>query len=173
MARKLEKKAAPSAAAKSAAEDLSALQPNVTISVADRKVTIREYGFWEGLEVAHKAAGFIADLVIPCASGSLTFAQVRRLFGSHKDVIVAISAQAADVDADWVLSLEKKPADAELFLSTWFAVNTGFFMREVVAEIREAKQRAAMRPTGSDSSPASPRPDSATSTGSADSPSGS
>src|SRR5688572_30315359 len=131
MARKLEKKATPSAAP-SAAEDLSALQPNVTLQVAGRTVTIREYGFWEGLEVAHQAAPFIADWVEPCASGSLRFAQVRRLFGKHKDLVVAIAARAADVEPEWVLGLESKPTDAELFLSSWFAVNTGFFMREVV-----------------------------------------
>lgn len=171
MARKIGKSNASPAADPAAGEDLVALHPHVPLMLAGRAITIREYGFWEGLEVAGRATAFIADLVESCTSGTLRFAQVRRLFGKHKDVIVEIAAQSADVEPDWILSLDGQ--DAELFLTTWFTVNTRFFMREVVEEVREAQLLARTRRTGSGSLPDSPAPASAISTGSESSPSAS
>lgn len=170
MARKLEK---PKAAAEqpSAADDIAALQPDASLTLAGRRITIREYGYFEGLKVAHIAAGFIADMHVMCADGDLRFARVRRLFGVHEAAVLAIAAQAADVEPEWVRSL--KADDAETFMSTWFAVNVGFFVREVVVEIQEERQRSWMASRSTGSSSALPAPGSATSTASGDSPNGS
>lgn len=171
MATRVVRKTRPAAGSSPAAEALQALKPDAPLSVAGRKVTVREYGYFEGLEVAHRAAPFIADMHAICADGDLRYTRIRRLFGVHQEVVCAIAAQAADVDTDWVRGL--KGNDAEIFMSTWFAVNSAFFVHEVVVEMREARQRAAMSSTGSTSSPVSPAPASATSTASAGSPSGS
>lgn len=171
MARKVQKKAAAAAEPSSAADDLSVLHPNATIVVAGRTITMREYGFLEGLEIAHRASGLIADMVVMCADDTLTYAAARRLFGVHRGVVAQISAIAADVEPQWVEALA--PKDGEYFLSVWFVVNGSFFGREVAAEARETGRRAIKASTSRSSSPASPPPDSATSTGSDGSPSAS
>ncbi len=169
MARKVIKPAPVAAEPSSAAADLSALQPDITHTIAGRKVTIREYGFFEGLQVADTAAAFIADMHQQCADGTLTYSRIRRLFGKHQAAVVEIAALSGGVEAEWLLSLS--PSDAELFLSTWFAVNSGFFMHELVVEMQVQHHRPAATSTGLASSPGSQAPGSATSTGSAVSPS--
>jgi hypothetical protein len=172
MARKLEKKPAPAAEETSAADAIAALKPDANITVAGRAITVREYVYFDGLEVAHRAAGFIAALCALAKDGELRYATARRLFGVHRAEVIAIAAQAADVEPEWVAGLN--PADAEFFMSTWFAVNIGFFVREVVVEIQEAARLRSMASSSTGSSPVSPAPDSATSNNSGTgSPSGS
>ena len=156
--------AAPTADA-SAADDLAILHPDRTLVIGGRTIVLREYGFFEGLDVADRAAGFIADLVAASDTGALRYAQVRRLFGRHRAVIPAIAAQAGDVEVTWLEALA--PDDLELYLATWFAVNAAFFVREVLAELREAQLLAAGASAGAISSPDSPPPATATSSDSA------
>lgn len=171
MARKLES-SKPAAESNSAAAQLAELQPDVSVTIADRALVVREYEFFEGLEVAHRATAFIADVcAMARADGTLRYDRIRRLFGVHREVVVAIAAQAAGVDPEWVAKLGR--ADAEQFMSAWFAANSGFFVHEVVVELREDRQRAAvLRLTGSSSSAGSLPPDLATAIVSADTPSG-
>ena len=169
MARKLK----PAAAGEqpSPAEVVSALQPDATVTIAGKKITVREYGYFEGARVAHKARAFIADLTAECQGKSLRYAIVRRLFGVHEDVVVEIAAQAADVEPAWVRGL--KPAESEAFFSTWFAVSASFFVQEVVLEFREAVLLASTATKATASSSASAVPALGTSTGSDASPSAS
>lgn len=170
MARKVEKKTVAAAEPRSAADDLSALNPDVTLEIAGRKLTIREYPYFEGLEVAAIATGFLADIYEQCADGSLTYPRVRGLFAKHRDTVVSIAAQSANVEPEWVRGLGRQ--DAEYFMSTWFAVNVHFFVHELVVEIQVRGQRlAGARSTGSAFSHASPAPGSATSIASSSSPS--
>ena len=172
MARRATPQAPAAAEPDSAASGLSALKPDVTLEIGGRKITIREYEFFEGLEVANQAARFIADMHELCAGGSFTYSRVRRLFGVHQAEVIAIAAQAGGVEPEWLRGL--KPSDAEYYMSTWFAVNSGFFVHELVVEeqVRAQARRAPSNPQsiGLASSPASPLPGSATSTGSDDSP---
>ncbi|MGH8032798.1 MAG: DUF6631 family protein [Luteimonas sp.] len=167
MARKVDKQK-PAAEEPSAAEKLASLKPDTPLALSGRQVTVREYSFFEGLEIAHRAAKFIADMHVMCAGGDLRYAQIRRLFGVHQEVVIPIAAQAADVEPEWVRSL--KGDEAEVFMSTWFAVNSSFFVHEVIVEMREERQRAIPTSTGTDASPNSPPPASATSTNSPASP---
>ncbi|MFZ5638437.1 MAG: DUF6631 family protein [Pseudomonadota bacterium] len=162
--------AAPASDAVTAADDLAILHPDRTIAIGGRNITLREYGFFEGLDVADRAAGFIADLIAASDDGALRYAQVRRLFGRHRAVIPTIAAQAGDVEVAWLEALP--PDELELYLATWFAVNATFFVREVLAELREAQLReaqllAAGASAGATSSPDSPPPATATSSDSA------
>lgn len=170
MARRLPKEGdtkAPSSAAHKAADDLSVLKPDITLPIAGREVTFREYGFFDGLEAAHRAQGFIEAMAATIADGELRYDRVRRLFGVHQDSVVAIAAVSAGVEPEWIRAL--KSADAEVFMSTWFAVNAGFFVHEAVVSLRERGQ--GVRPAGRMSSPASPAPGSETPTASAAAPS--
>ena len=157
--------AAPAADAASVADDLAILHPDRTLVLGGRTIVLREYGFFEGLDVADRAAGFIADLIAASDDGALRYAHVRRLFGRHRAVIPVIAAQAGDVEVAWLESLP--PDELELYLATWFAVNAAFFVREVLAELREAQLReaqllAAGASAGAISSPDSPPPATAT-----------
>jgi len=143
-----------------AADDLAILHPDRTLVLGGRTIVLREYGFFEGLDVADRASAFIADLIAASDDGALRYAQVRRLFGRHRAVIPAIAAQAGDVDAAWLETLA--PDELELYLETWFAVNAAFFVREVLAELREAQLLAAGASAGAISSPDSPPPATAT-----------
>ncbi len=171
MARKLPTKdaagSAPSAAAE-AADELAVMKPDVTLKIDGVEVTFREYGFFEGLEVAHHLSGFISDMTASLGT-DLRYDRVRRLFGVHRDVVIPAAAQSAGVEPEWVAGL-KGPA-AEIFMSTWFAVNAGFFVHEAVVSLREERLQRA--PVGRPSSPASPEPGSATPTASDGAPSGS
>lgn len=163
MARKVQRNAPAAAEDTSAADAVSALKPDASVTIAGRAITVREYGYFEGLEVAHRAAAFIGDLLAMARGGELRFANARRLFGVHADVVVAIAAQAADVEPAWVRNLA--PAEAEAFMATWFAVHVPFFMREVVNELQEEVQLRLMASRSTGSLSDSPAPDSATSTG--------
>lgn len=170
MAKKLpasDSTAAPgSSAATSVADELGVLHPNVEIPIDGRRVRFREYGFFEGLEVAHRLTGFIDDMA-KTIGVDLRYDRVRRLFGVYRDQVIPAAALSAGVEPDWVLGL--KGNSAELFMSTWFGVNAGFFVREAVVSMRE--QRPAPIPSGPTSSSALPVPGSATPTASADAPS--
>ena len=135
--------AAPHAAhdAASAADELAVLHPDRTLVIGGRTITLREYGFFEGLDVADRASHFIADLLAASTDGTLRYTQVRRLYGRHRAVIPVIAAQAGDVEAAWLEALA--PDDLELYLATWFAVNAAFFVREALAELRETGLREA------------------------------
>ena len=143
-----------------AADDLAILHPDRTLVLGGRTIVLREYGFFEGLDVADRAAGFIADLITASDDGALRYAHVRRLFGRHRAVIPVIAAQAGDVEVAWLGALP--PDELELYLATWFAVNAAFFVREVLAELREAQLLAAGASAGAISSPDSPPPATAT-----------
>ena len=154
-----------------AADDLAILHPDRTLVLGGRTIVLREYGFFEGLDVADRAAGFIADLIAASDDGALRYAHVRRLFGRHRAVIPVIAAQAGDVEVAWLGALP--PDELELYLATWFAVNAAFFVREVLAELRETQLREAQRlaagaSAGAISSPDSPPPATATSPDSAE-----
>jgi hypothetical protein len=170
MARRIDRKP-PAAEPASAAEDLQALQPDATLTIAGRAITIREYGLWEGLRVAALAKALIADMYDIAANGDLTYTAARHLFGKHQDVVIEISALAANVEPEWVATL--KAADGELFLSTWLVVNGSFFGRElaVAAQVARVARATASRSTGSSFD--SPTPGSAITTDSGDSPSAS
>ncbi|MCM8599813.1 MAG: hypothetical protein NFW04_14350 [Candidatus Accumulibacter sp.] len=163
--------AAPASDAVTAADDLAILHPDRTLVVGGRSIVIREYGFFEGLDVADRASAFIADLIAATDDGRLRYAQVRRLFGRHRAVVPQVAAQAADITVDWLVSLPED--EQELFMATWFAVNAAFFVREVLAELREAQLLAAGASAGAISSPDSPLPGTARPTSSGDAPSAS
>ena len=133
--------ASPPSEAASADDDLAVLHPDRTLVIGGRTITLREYGFFEGLDVADRASAFIADLIAASDDGTLRYGQVRRLYGRHRAVIPSIAAQAADVEVAWLEALP--PDELELYLATWFAVNAAFFVREVLAELRETTLREA------------------------------
>ena len=148
----------------SAPDDLSALEPDIRLVIAGRDIVIREYSFFESLEVAHKASALIADVADMLQASLLSYTAIRRLFGVHSVVVVDLIAKSAGVEPEWILALPSN--EAEILTSTWFSVNSGFFIHEAAVDLRERRAQHAAGLTGSRSSSNSASPDSATSTSS-------
>jgi hypothetical protein len=146
--------AASAAVDTTAAEQLAEMIANRKLDIGGRNVTIHEYTFFEGLEVANDASDFIADLSIKIKEGSLRYSQVRRLYGKHSAQVKLIAARAGDVEVSWLEGLTRD--ESETYMATWFAVNSAFFVLEAVAETREALAREVVASVGTTHSPDSP-----------------
>ena len=165
MARKIEPRPELQTAAAgecSAADQLQELAPNLAITIAGRAIVIREYGAFEGFEVAAQASGLMASIVESARDGDFNWARMRTLIGRHRDEVLAISARAADVEPDWVKGLGRE--QLEEFFSAWFGVNASFFVHEVLATLRDELMRKALAKAGTTSSSGSLTSGSGTST---------
>ena len=130
------------AAGESPADTAASIASDFATTIAGRAIVIREYAVFEGLAVAHRASALIADMHTLSSDGQLRYDRIRRLFGVHRAVTVAISAQSAGVEPAWVEGLGR--VDLETFLAAWFGVNAAFFVQEVIAEMREERMRVVM-----------------------------
>lgn len=161
-------KLAPNEAAQTAGEDdspaaqLEALSPDIELELCGRRFTVREYRVLEGMEAAAIGAGFIRDLVAASRGGTFSYAHVRPLIGRHMPEIVALVSKSTGLDPEWIRGIRDRDA-METLLMTWFGVNSGFFVHEVVAAMR-VERLEAIAQAGSTFSPGSPKADSATST---------
>lgn len=154
------------------AEDLNVLFPELTVSIAGESITVREYGFIDGLRVRALMAPFVAELDAMIMTAPLV-EEIIDLLGRYIDATQQAVAISVSRDPAWVAAL--KPADGEELLFTWWAVCGPFFLRQVVRRQRERYLRkhgaAASAPDGPTSSPLSSVPDTAPPPTSADTPS--
>lgn len=118
------------------ADDLQVLHPERTAVIAGRSITMREYGFIEGLKVRVFAKPLIDYLHENIASGGAPSAtDIQYMLAEHADNVARLIAQAADVELEWVLNLEDQYAGDQL-LNMWWACNCGFFFRKAVDRFR-------------------------------------
>lgn len=112
------------------ADELTILHPEREVHVGGRKVVIREYGFIEGMRLRVKARPFI-DALYAIMKDSVDFGyeQVLDVLSQFNDDVLAMAAQAADVEKSWVEKLD--PAEGDAFLLVWWAVNQDFFYQGV------------------------------------------
>lgn len=109
------------------ADDLEVLHPERLLTIADREITVREYGFVEGLRLLKLAEQIIAGLQGDLSRGAPSFESVMGVIAAHADAAVQLIAVAADVDVDWIESLGQD--DGQLLLMAWWGVNGPFYMR--------------------------------------------
>lgn len=156
------------------AEDLEILQPSRTIEIAGRKLTLREYGFMEGLEVQRDAAPILAALTAATEQpDAVGFETIMDVLATHPAELTSLIARSADVEVEWLRDRSKiSDADGQNLLMTWWMVNGGFFVRRIVRRLAIAN--AAKASAGPMSSSASATTtSSAASTNSGGSPAGS
>ena len=141
MARKVK----PSATAPAeGADDLTVLHPDRSATIAGRAVTVREYGFIEGLGLRPVAQAFLDDLHASVAGGTLPELEgILVILGHHHLAIEQLIATAADVEQDWVAHLNQD--DGYHLLMLWWAANGPFFVRSVFQRIATERQLAALR----------------------------
>ncbi|WP_325438049.1 DUF6631 family protein [Pseudomonas nitroreducens] len=155
MGKKVERPAKPAPAAKAGADDLQVLNPNRELEIEGRKITVREYGFVEGLGLRPLMQPFLDDLyVIMKGAGVPELEAVIGVLGKHNDMVVTLMATSANVDESWIRSLPQRPG--KLLLYVWWIVNGPFFVGEVTDRLQQERFVAQLKaPAGQTSMPAS------------------
>ncbi|SFL60954.1 DUF6631 family protein, partial [Azotobacter beijerinckii] len=136
-------------------DDLEVLHPERTAIIADRKITVREYGFVEGLRLLPLAEPIIAGLKGGMGSSVPAFESIMGIIAKHADVAVQLMAAAADVEVEWIESLSQD--DGQLLLMVWWSVNGPFYLRTAATRAVVAA-RAGATSTPPSSAPAMEAP---------------
>jgi hypothetical protein len=155
--------AAAAEAASQAAAELDILHPERTIRLRKRLLTLREYGYIEGLNLQPGIRGLLADLygLFDRASAPPAALQVREVFTKHAVALQWLMAQsftpypddpaeleaftaAVAKNAAFVAKLDDIEGDA--LMAAWWGANAGFFIRRF-RERRLAENQSA--PSGS------------------------
>ena len=164
MARKVGAPVKPAPAEEAGADDLQVLHPERTLSIAGYEITVREYGFVEGLGLRPLIQSFLDDLyaLVNDRKGLPPLEEIMGVLGKHSDVVAQLMSIAADVELDWIHKLP--PRHGNMLLYAWWTVNGPFFVDAVVDRIRgeraaEAQRKALAGPTSTQpSSPADTEP---------------
>lgn len=157
MAKKVD---APAVGPKAEAEgdqDLAILHPQQSIPIAGRDITVREYGFVEGLQLRRLTQPILDDLfrAVPDAGSPPELEEILNILAGHSEALVELMAIAADVDVCWVAGLNQD--DGHVLLMVWWTVIGPFFIRRVFD--RKAARRAVENLRGGQTStPPSPPP---------------
>ncbi|AGG89930.1 DUF6631 family protein [Rhodanobacter denitrificans] len=168
MARKVTARKSPSAPPPSGADDVAVMHPDVTLTIAGREITVREYGFVDGLRVRAQTRPFLLALEQLFGAGEGLADDVLAVVGEHYDLMRGAIAQSAGVDVAWIESLGD--TDADRLLMAWWTVCGPFFLRQLIRRSGERTRRIELI-AGPTSISTSPPPASATPTGSAATPS--
>lgn len=125
--------------------DLQVLHPELTAVIAGRSITMREYGFIEGLKVRALAKPLIATLHAIVSSGRVPeIDDVQFMLAEHADNVALLIAQAANVEPEWVLKLENQ-YEGDQLLAMWWGCNGHFFIRKAIDQVRQNLLVSAMR----------------------------
>ncbi|HLD65155.1 MAG TPA: DUF6631 family protein [Pseudomonas sp.] len=133
------------------ADDLEVLHPERSAIIAGRALTVREYGFVEGLGLRALMRPFLDDLHAIVDGGSLPpLDQVTDMLGQHSDAVVQAIAVAADVEPAWIHTLGQD--DGEHLMLLWWTANGPFYVRSVYQRIATARAVASQH-AGATSTP--------------------
>ncbi|WP_286806195.1 MULTISPECIES: DUF6631 family protein [unclassified Marinimicrobium] len=151
MAKRVDKKPAQDSAP-DGADDLAILHPEHTLTVGGEKVTVREYGFVEGLRLRPKYQPLLDALYdIMVGERAPELDAVEAVLAEQLDTTLDLIAVAADVDRSFIEDLSNE--DGQRLMDAWWAVNSPFFLRSVFK--RAAQERALSRHAGATSTTAS------------------
>ena len=150
------------------AEDLDILHPERSFQLAGRAITMREYGFVEGLRLMPLLEPIIHDLrrIMEGEQPLPGIEQVPAVLGDHAEALVELMAIAADLEPDWIAAL--KADDGHELLWWWWLVNGPFCVRsaskraqlarEVAAQTKALRAGATSTPPSSPTATATPPP---------------
>lgn len=157
---------APEAPAAEGADDLQKLHPNLEAKLNGRIVTVREYGFVEGLQVRQQLKPFLEGLYELIKAESVPpLEQIMELVVAHLGDVLQAVATSADIEVEELQSLENQD-EGDVLLMRWWTANGPFFYRRVLSRILAERVQAAeleKRRAGQTSTPASSEQATATS----------
>lgn len=153
MARKIERK--KTSRPEEGRDDLGILHPELTLTVAGREITVREYGLVEGLRLRATLKPFTADLQAIFDRGEALVEDVMDVIATHFPLLRSAIAQSANVELDWIDGLGD--ADGDLLLNAWWGVCGPFFFRQVLRRKVERMRHQAL--AGQTSTPSLSMPD--------------
>lgn len=149
----------PTTAKHDGADDLAILHPNRTQTIAGVRVTMREYGFVEGIELADRVQRIVDALSEAAFAGAtLTPGALRPAFAQHPDDVIALIAAASDQPESWVRGLAD--TDGQALMLLWWVTNADFFVRRVIEAVTVAQMEqasAGVTPTPPSSPPGTTR----------------
>lgn len=145
MARKIAPKTRVTAPAKpAAADELDILHPERSATLGGRRITVREYGFVEGLRLRPLMQPFTDALHRLMQDGQpLPYEQALSLMAEHIDSVLELVAVAADVELDFVQQLSDD--DGQTLLMLWWGANHPFFLRRVQSRLQIERLEALGR----------------------------
>jgi len=153
MARKVDKpkkSVAPSGAIDASASDINVLVPDMQITIDGRAITVREYRCIEGLRLRPRCSDLVKDLAREFEKGEGLVEDIMDVLGMHAELVSELVAQSADVDVEWIASLDRNWGD--LLVQRWWAVNGPFFVGQVIRRLGERITRKARQSAGATSS---------------------
>lgn len=139
-------------------DDVAVMHPEITRTIAGRTITLREYGFIDGLRLRARTQPFVLALEQLFRTSDGLTDDVMAVVGEHYDLVREAIAQSAGVELDWIEAL--RGDDAEMLLITWWEVCGPFFVHQILRRLNE-RARRLQRLAGASSSPSSPTLDSA------------
>ena len=149
MAHKINTSATP--ADTKGADDLEKLLPYRTVPIAGRKVTVREYGFLDGLLIKSAAKEVVDALAAVTGDQGIDSDDIEDVLDRHPEALIALMAKACDLEPDAVATLSD--VEGALLKRAWWDLNAGFFVRRVARRV--AVRLAAAHRGGETSSPPS------------------
>ncbi|WP_027489386.1 DUF6631 family protein [Rhodanobacter sp. OR92] len=138
------------------ADDIAILHPERQQTIAGVAVTMREYGFIEGVQLAEPVRHVVDALSDVAFSGELlTPHALRPAFTQHLDDVITLMAAASDQPEAWVRGLND--ADGQALMLLWWVTNADFFVRRVIEAVTVRHMTQAS--VGQTPTPASSAPD--------------
>lgn len=124
--------------------ELATLIPDGVVQLSMERITVRPYGFMEGMQMDVICGPLITALqalfVDRDENSEFSMAELSAVLGRHRDMVSEMIAASVDRPLEWVLSLDD--SDGQLLLLTWWAVNKDFFVRRLVQKLAAQQVRA-------------------------------
>lgn len=157
------------ASASPPSSEMSILHPERTFTLAGRGISVREYGHFEGLQLLAWAKPFTDDLYQFVARGAEApnLASMLKLHATHARLVQRMVAQSITPPLDDDLQFELAVAESlawtrklgdiegDVLVMTWWQVNSGFFIRRLLAQAAAERVEESLRRGLSSTTPSS------------------
>lgn len=139
----------------SPAEDLATLAPEQALAIGGETVTVRPFGFIEGLRLHALAAPIVNGLAAMAEAGGeagqapdaeADFDRLAALFGEHEAALVSLMALSTGKPEAWIRALDD--ADGQALLMLFWVIQKDFFMRRLLSRAMVRRVQRA-RPNSS------------------------
>jgi len=112
------------------ADELSTIFKEKKLKIGSRDITITEFSFLKGLQVAKLAQPLIDDLskaLRDSGNGDIGISILEQVFFDHFTLFRQLIVESSDID-DLAFFDQLKDNEGQLLLMTFWTVNSGFFL---------------------------------------------